>query len=148
MCKPHCYTIFLWLQAPVLLFTMVCVTVIAYTKPFQVAYVNVLEVFTHVTILLLFIIASTSRFKVCVLVTICSLHLQHIQDPVFKTESDIKESLVDHCGNVDSLSEHATMLVPFYYLPLLVFLNCINCEKDGRKNSNQIWQKISAQNNA
>jgi len=41
---------------------------------------------------------------------------------VFKTESDIKESLVDHCGNVDSLSEHAAMLVPFYYLPLLVFV--------------------------
>jgi len=101
---------------------MVCVTVIAYIKPFHAAYVNVLEVFTHVTILLLFIIASTNRFEVCVIVTIISLHLQHIQDPVFKTESDIKESLVDHCGNVNSLSEHAAMLVPFYYLPPLVFV--------------------------
>ncbi|XP_065898155.1 uncharacterized protein [Dysidea avara] len=79
--------------APVLLFTMVCVAVIAYTKPFQTIYVNVLEVFTHVTILLLLSIASTNRFE----------------DPVFKTESDIKESLVDDCGNVNALSEHAAM---------------------------------------
>ncbi|XP_065898154.1 uncharacterized protein [Dysidea avara] len=92
--------------APVLLFTMVCVAVIAYTKPFQTIYVNVLEVFTHVTILLLLSIASTNRFE----------------DPVFKTESDIKESLVDDCGNVNALSEHAAMLVPFYYLPLLVLV--------------------------
>jgi len=40
---------------------------------------------------------------------------------VFKTDSNIEESLVDDCGNVDTLSEHAAMLVPFYYLPLLVF---------------------------
>ena len=41
---------------------------------------------------------------------------------MFKTESDIKESLVDDCGNVNALSEHAAMLVPFYYLPLLVLV--------------------------
>ena len=41
---------------------------------------------------------------------------------MFKTESDIKESLVDDCGNVNALSEHAAMLVPFYYLPLLVLI--------------------------
>jgi len=106
----------------VLLFTMVCVAVIAYTKPFQTFYVNVLEMFTHVTVLLLFIIASTNRFEVCVLVCITKIHtVQHVQDPVFKTESNIKESLVDDCGNVDILSEHAAMLVPFYCLPLLVF---------------------------
>ena len=40
---------------------------------------------------------------------------------MFKTDSNIEESLVDDCGNVDTLSEHAAMLVPFYYLPLLLF---------------------------
>ena len=60
-----------------MLFTMVCVAVITYTKPFKTCYVNVLEVFTHVTILLLFIIASTNRFKVCVLVYITQVRTTH-----------------------------------------------------------------------
>ena len=73
LCKYSFKQIFL--QAPVLLFTMVCTAVVAYAKPFRTAYVNALEAFTHVTILLLFIISSTNRFKVCVLVTIISLSL-------------------------------------------------------------------------
>ena len=60
-----------------MLFTMVCVAVITYMKPFKTFYVNVLEVFTHVTILLLFIIASTNRFEVCVLVYITQVHTTH-----------------------------------------------------------------------
>ena len=38
------------------------------------------------------------------------------QDPMF----EIASNLTDDCGKVDSLNMHAAILVPFYYLPLLI----------------------------
>ena len=32
------------------------------------------------------------------------------------------KDLTDDCGKINSISEHATMMVPFYYLPLLVLI--------------------------
>ena len=42
-----------------------------------------------------------------------------VQDTIIKSENDLK-NLTDDCGKVNRLNEHATMLVPFYYLPLLI----------------------------
>ena len=36
-------------------------------------------------------------------------------------KSEIK-NLTDSCGKIVNISEHATMMVPFYYLPLIVLL--------------------------
>ena len=36
-------------------------------------------------------------------------------------KSEIKD-LIDSCGKIINISEHATMMVPFYYLPLLVVI--------------------------
>ena len=47
-----------------LLMTMVYVAVFAYVKPYRSSYVNIIEVFTLADIVLLILIASTSRFKV------------------------------------------------------------------------------------
>ena len=43
----------------------------------------------------------------------------HVQDPILKGESDFR-NLTDECGKINNLSEHATILIPFYYLPLLI----------------------------
>ena len=29
---------------------------------------------------------------------------------------------IDHCGQVDAISEHAAMLIPFYFFPLIILL--------------------------
>ena len=42
-----------------------------------------------------------------------------VQDPIFKDDSDFK-NLTDECGKINNLNEHATILIPFYYLPLLI----------------------------
>ena len=47
-----------------LLLTMAYVAVLAYIKPYHMFYINLLEVFTLVDILLLLTIALTNRFKV------------------------------------------------------------------------------------
>ena len=52
------------LQAPVLLLTMVYVAIFAYLKPYRSFYINVLEVFTLVDIMLQLMIASTHQLKV------------------------------------------------------------------------------------
>ena len=44
-----------------------------------------------------------------------------IQDPVFIAKSEIS-NLTDSCGKIVNISEHATMMVPFYYLPLMVLI--------------------------
>ena len=51
-----------------LLLTMVYVAVFAYLKPYRLFYINVLEVFTLVDIMLQLIIASTQQLKVRLLV--------------------------------------------------------------------------------
>ena len=43
-----------------------------------------------------------------------------MQDPIFKAESDF--NLTDGCGKISNLSEHAMILIPFYYLPLLILI--------------------------
>ena len=30
--------------------------------------------------------------------------------------------LIDECGNVNTISEHVAMIIPFYYIPLLLLL--------------------------
>ena len=47
-----------------LLLTMIYVTIFAYLKPYRSFYINVLEVFTLVDIMLQLTIASTDRLKV------------------------------------------------------------------------------------
>ena len=44
-----------------------------------------------------------------------------IQDLIFMAKSEIK-NLTDSCGKIVNISEHAAMMVPFYYLPLIVLL--------------------------
>lgn len=50
------------------------------------------------------------------------IHLCHSnKDPIVRTENDFK-NLTDECGKITNLSEHAAILVPFYYLPLLILI--------------------------
>ena len=44
-----------------------------------------------------------------------------IQDPVFIAKSEIRD-LTDNCGKIINISEHATMMVPFCCLPILVLM--------------------------
>jgi len=32
---------------------------------------------------------------------------------------------IDQCGEVDKISEHATVLIPFYFLPLFILLGIV-----------------------
>ena len=109
------------MKAPVLLLAMVYVTVFAYLKPYCSFYINVLEVFTLVDIMLQLTITSTDQFRVTVTndtmpsAILCLI----VQDPISKCEDDLR-NLTDECGKINNLNEHATILIPFYYLPLLI----------------------------
>jgi len=35
---------------------------------------------------------------------------------------------IDQCGDVDQISEHAAVLIPFYFLPLIILLGLISKE--------------------
>ncbi|XP_065906418.1 uncharacterized protein [Dysidea avara] len=88
---------------PVLLATMVCTALYAYIQPYQNFYVNILETVVLTDLLLLLTIASTEQF----------------QNSVF----DVSHSFeIDECGEVKSLSEHAAILIPFYYIPLIMLI--------------------------
>ena len=52
------------LQAPVLLLTMVYVAMFAYLQPYHSLYINILELFMLVDIMLQLMIASTHQLKV------------------------------------------------------------------------------------
>jgi len=32
---------------------------------------------------------------------------------------------IDKCGNVDQISEHAAVLIPFYFLPLMILFGLV-----------------------
>ena len=32
---------------------------------------------------------------------------------------------IDQCGNVDQISEHAAVLIPFYFLPMIILFGLI-----------------------
>ena len=42
-----------------------------------------------------------------------------LQDQLFR---NVKFELIDECGEVNTISEHVAMMVPFYYIPLLLLL--------------------------
>ena len=44
-----------------------------------------------------------------------------MQDPVFMAESEI-EDVTDECGKIISINKQATVMMPFYYFPLLVIM--------------------------
>ena len=108
-------------QAPVLLLTMVYVTTFAYLKPYRSSYINVLEVFTMVNIMLQLTITSTDQFRVTITnnAVLSAILCLIVQNPIFKGEGDFR-NLTDECGKINNLNEHATILIPFYYLPLLI----------------------------
>ncbi|XP_065897652.1 uncharacterized protein [Dysidea avara] len=89
---------------PVLLLAMCTVMIYAFLQPYHCLSVNLMEVFTMVDILLLLMISSTEQFK----------DLQSHDD----SSSTV---YIDECGEVHRLSEQAKILIPFYYLPLVIF---------------------------
>ena len=54
-----------------------------------------------------------------------------MQDPVFMAKNEIKD-LTDECGKIDSISEHATMMVPFYYITSISG-NLVTCNEANHK---------------
>ena len=104
-----------------LLLTMVYLTTYAFLKPYRSFYINVLEVFTLVDIMLQLTITSTDQFRVTVTndAMLFAILCLIVQDPIFKEEGDFR-NLTDECGKINNLNEHATILIPFYYLPLLI----------------------------
>ena len=42
-----------------------------------------------------------------------------LQDQLFR---NVKFELIDECGEINEISEHVAMMVPFYYIPLLLLL--------------------------
>ena len=42
-----------------------------------------------------------------------------LQDQTFKQQHF---ELIDECGQVNTISEHVAMMIPFYYIPLLLLL--------------------------
>ena len=42
-----------------------------------------------------------------------------LQDKLFR---NVKFELIDECGEVNRISEHVAMMIPFYYIPLLLLL--------------------------
>ena len=47
------------------------------------------------------------------------MQLLFLQDQLFR---NVKFELIDECGEVNEISEHVAMMVPFYYIPLLLLL--------------------------
>ncbi|XP_065907815.1 uncharacterized protein [Dysidea avara] len=88
---------------PVLLATMVCTALYAYIQPYQNFYVNILETVVLTNFLLLLTITSTEQF----------------QNSVFDASHSFE---INECGEVESLSEHAAILIPFYYIPLIMLI--------------------------
>ena len=41
------------------------------------------------------------------------------EQSVFNSDHSLS---IDHCGQVDTISEHAAMLIPFYFFPLIILL--------------------------
>ena len=102
---------------------MVYVTTYAYLKPYRSFYTNVLEVFTLVDIMLQLTVTSTDQFRVTITnnVVLSGMLCLIVQHPISKGEGDFR-NLTDECGKINNLSEHATMLIPFYCLPLLILI--------------------------
>lgn len=50
---------------------------------------------------------------------ICICTVVHIQDSIFDPGHLFE---IDKCGEVKSLSEHAAILIPFYYAPILLLM--------------------------
>ena len=44
-----------------------------------------------------------------------------MQDPVFMAKSEIKD-VTDDCGKVIRINKQASLVMPFYYLPLLIMI--------------------------
>ncbi|XP_065909021.1 uncharacterized protein [Dysidea avara] len=86
---------------PVMLLVMISVAVYMYIQPYQGLCTNILEVVLLGDILLMVMITSTDHFKTTA---------------VFDSDHSFS---IDQCGNVDQISEHAAVLIPFYFLPLM-----------------------------
>ncbi|XP_065913374.1 uncharacterized protein [Dysidea avara] len=86
---------------PIMMLLMIYVVIFMYIQPYHLLYLNVMEIVLLGDILIMAIITSTANFK--------------------STTFDSHHSFsIDKCGEVDRMSEHATMLVPFYFFPLLI----------------------------
>ena len=48
------------------------------------------------------------------------LRMYYLQDQIFKNANF--DELIDECGEVNTISEHVAMMVPFYYIPPLLLL--------------------------
>ena len=101
---------------------MALLTLYIFTMPYQKLYINLLESFLLADLTVLLMVALTEQFKVgCILSDSIFIHSYHIivQDEILR---NLNVELVDECGRVNTISEHVTMMIPLYYIPLLVLL--------------------------
>ncbi|XP_065908083.1 uncharacterized protein [Dysidea avara] len=92
---------------PVMLLVMISVAIYMYIQPYQGLWTNILEVVLLGDILFMVMITSTDLFKTAA---------------VFDSDHSFS---IDQCGNVDQISEHAAVLIPFYFLPMIILFGLI-----------------------
>ncbi|XP_065908085.1 uncharacterized protein [Dysidea avara] len=95
---------------PVMLLVMISVAIYMYIQPYQGLWTNILEVVLLGDILLMVIISSTDHFKTTA---------------VFDSDHSF---CIDQCGKVDQISEHAAVLIPFYFLPIIILFGLVGKE--------------------
>ena len=101
-----------------MLLVMISVAIYMYIQPYQGLWTNILEVVLLGDILLMVMITSTDHFKVITTQVLTSLRSSLLQTAaVFDSDHSFS---IDQCGNVDQISEHAAVLIPFYFLPIII----------------------------
>ena len=113
-----------------MLLMMVGLAIYMYIQPYQGLGTNILEVGLLVDILLMVIITSIDHFKVTTCGVLTSPYYNLLQATVvFNKDHSFS---IDQCGNVDQISEHAAVLIPFYFLPLIILFGLVAKEIYGR----------------
>ncbi|XP_065906983.1 uncharacterized protein [Dysidea avara] len=92
---------------PAMWMLMISVAIYMYIQPHQGLWTNILEVVLLGDILLMVMITSTDHFKTTA---------------VFDSDHSFS---IDQCGNVDQISDHAAVLIPFYCLPIIILLGFV-----------------------
>ena len=98
---------------------MFYVVLYSYVQPYRQFYINVLETINLTSIILLITSAPIAKYKVIISVASNNITLIHLQDLLF---SDDHTFNVDQCGQVIEMSKHAILLIPLYYIPLVLLL--------------------------
>ena len=99
---------------------MIYLAVYTYIQPYRKFYINILETVILILILMMLIIISTGSFEVSNLFICTCIIFIHTQHSIFGEKYSNYD--IDHCGDVNTISKYAAILIPFYYFPLVILV--------------------------